>query len=105
MAANPSEWAGHYHGSDKEIQFCCKYSFSDRSRYYMGHDIVVNALNKMMKNLNSTDIPLGVISQYMPEQYRKIRNGTLRNDPADLIKDKIKNVLAYYDYAVHPSKH
>lgn len=105
MAANPGEWEGHYHGSDQQIQFCCKYSFSDRSRYYMGNDDVVTSLHKMIENLSCAEIPLSIISQYMPEQYGKIRNGTLQNDPASLIKDKIRNVLEYYDYAVHPSTH
>lgn len=103
MAADPGEWKGHYHGSDKQIQFCCKYSFSDRSRYYMGNELVVKSLNTMIHNLSCTDIPLSIISQYMPEQYAKIREGSLQNNPASLIKDKIRNVLDYYDYAVHPA--
>ena len=103
MAADPGEWEGHYHGDDKQIQFSCKYSFSDRSRYYMGHELVVKSLDKMIYNLSATEIPLSIISQYMPEQYAKIREGSIKSDPASLIKDKIKNVLNYYDYAVHPA--
>lgn len=105
MAEDPGEWAGHYHGNDNQIQFSCKYSFSDRSRYYMGNEMVVKSLNTMLRNLSSIEMPLSIISQYMPEQYVKIREGSLQNDPVSLIKDKIRNVLEYYDYAIRPTVH
>jgi len=105
MVSDPGEWEGHYHGNDKQIQFSCKYSFSDRSRYYMGKEVVAKSLSIMIHNLSFIEIPLAIISQYMPEQYAKIRAGSLKNDPVSLIKDKIRNVLDYYDYAVQPVMH
>lgn len=35
MMEDPKNWKKHYHGDDNALWFKRKYSFSDRSRYYM----------------------------------------------------------------------
>lgn len=99
MLKNPGNWIKHYHGNESKLRLSRKYSFSDRSRYYLPVKEVDDAINKMMSNLKSVDIPLVLISQYMPMQYTKVRNGLLKNDPESLVKDRVINCIDEYLYA------
>ncbi|MBB5182445.1 class II D-tagatose-bisphosphate aldolase, non-catalytic subunit [Catenisphaera adipataccumulans] len=99
MLADPKYWKKYYHGTDDEIAFKRKFSFSDRSRYYMPNEAVDAAKNKMLENLRKYGINLSTLSQFMPLQYTKVREGTLANDPEALIKDKIKYTIDEYLFA------
>ena len=44
---------------------------------------------------------MSVLSQFMPIQYTKVREGQLENDPEALIKDRIVNTIDEYLYATH----
>jgi D-tagatose-1,6-bisphosphate aldolase subunit GatZ/KbaZ len=55
-----------------------------------------------MENLSAAPIPLTLISQYLPVQYKRIRAGLLENEPEALLKDKIKAVLEDYEFAINP---
>lgn len=57
----------------------------------------------MLSNLNSTEIPLALISQYMPIQYKKIRLNKLKNDAKSLLKDKVKECINDYTFATQYS--
>lgn len=102
MAKNPENWNRHYHGNGSMIRLLRKYSLSDRCRYYLPANEVKRSMELMLKNLDGVRIPLALLSQYMPIQYNKIRNGILKNDLHALIKDRIINVLDDYHYAVTP---
>ena len=104
MVANPKDWNKYYLGSDAEKKFARKYSMSDRCRYYMAMPEIQESISILVNNLSSVIIPLPLISQYLPVQYRKIRSGLLKNNPVDLIKDKVRDVLEEYDFAVTPAK-
>lgn len=99
MLEEPKNWNKHYHGTDAELWFKRKFSFSDRSRYYMPNPKVDQALQLMLKNLRTYGISLAVLSQFMPIQYTKVRQGFLTNDPEALIKDRIKNTIDEYVFA------
>ena len=99
MLENPSNWIKHYHGDENKLRLSRKYSFSDRCRYYLPAKEVNDAINKLFDNLRSVEIPLVLISQYMPIQYTKIRNGLLKNDPVSLVKDRVVNCIDEYLYA------
>ncbi|SFE48985.1 Tagatose 6 phosphate kinase [Thermoanaerobacter thermohydrosulfuricus] len=60
-------------------------------------------MSRLFKNLTNVEIPLTLISQYMPIQYEKIRMGLLKNDPENLVKDKIGNCIDKYLYATNPT--
>lgn len=62
---------------------------------------VAAAKDKMIANLRKSGIPLSVLSQFMPIQYTKVREGHLENDPEALIKDRIVNTIDEYLYATH----
>ena len=104
MAKNPENWIKHYHGSESSIRFARKYSLSDRCRYYLPANEVREAIELMMKNLKSVQIPLTLISEYMPIQYTKIRNGLLKNDPESLVKDRVINCIDEYLYGTKPNE-
>lgn len=101
MLEEPKNWSKHYHGNDAELWFKRKFSFSDRSRYYMPNPKVAAAKDKMIANLRKEGINLAVLSQFMPIQYTKVRQGVLENDPEALIKDRICNTIEEYTFASH----
>jgi D-tagatose-1,6-bisphosphate aldolase subunit GatZ/KbaZ len=96
MLRNPGYWSTYYAGDDAALRFARKYSYSDRSRYYWPDAQVQNALGILVRNLSESPPPLTLLSQYMPSQYEAVRNGTLRNLPADLIRSKIREVVDIY---------
>ena len=78
-----------------------KYSFSDRCRYYMPTPAVEAAKERLISNLRTLGIPLNLLSQFMPIQYTKVREGLLVNDPVELVEDRIINTIDEYLYATH----
>ena len=100
MLANPANWAKHYHGDEKQLALCRKYSYSDRARYYIGQPEVVAAMNKLFDNLRKYTIPTNMLHQYMPLSYNKIRNGELALDPRELAMDGVAQYMADYEQAV-----
>lgn len=100
MLENPANWKQHYHGRDKELELAIKYSFSDRSRYYLGERKVAQAQQKLFSNLEKADIPMNMLYQYMPVQYKRVRDGRIRKDAAALAKDAVTNIIYDYNYAV-----
>ena len=100
MLEDPKYWQKHYHGTDVEIALKRKYSFSDRCRYYMPTAEVEEAIATLFNNLKD-GAPLNLLSQFMPIQYTKVREGVLNNDPRSLVKDRIKNTIDEYLYATN----
>ena len=80
-AGLPANWEKHYHGDEKHLAQCRKYSYSDRARYYIGQPEVVAAMNKLFDNLREYPIPMNMLHQYMPISYAKIREGKLKLNP------------------------
>ena len=100
MLKNDKNWKKHYHGNDHELFIKRKYSFSDRSRYYMSNERVEQAIEVLMTNFKN-GVPLNLLSQFMPIQYTKVREGSLANNPLDLILDRVMNTIDEYLYATH----
>lgn len=99
MVEDEKYWAKHYHGNETQRRFKRKYSFSDRSRYYIGQSKVQAELDKLVMNLNYYGINLALLSQFMPIQYTKVREGKLANKPEALIQDRIRNTIDEYTFA------
>lgn len=100
MLANPGNWNKHYHGDEKHLALCRKYSYSDRARYYIGQPQVVEAMNKLFENLREYPIPMNMLHQYMPLSYNKVRTGELKLDPRELAMDGIVQFMLDYESAV-----
>lgn len=104
MLKDTKYWSKHYIGTEEEVALKRKYSFSDRCRYYMPVPEVKQAMQTMIQNLRTNGIPLNLLTQYMPIQYTRVREGLLENDPEALIVDRICDSIDEYLYATHQSE-
>ena len=100
MVKNPKDWKKYYHGDEKQKALARKYSFSDRSRYYMSIPEIEDAIIKLFDNLDSVGIPVNMLKQYMPLQYLKVRDGKLPCKAKNLAKDSVVTMVEDYNYAV-----
>lgn len=101
MLNDKSKWENHYHGDDRYKRIMRKYSFSDRSRYYISHKSVMASMDKLINNLENVDIPLSMIHQYLPNQAKKIIAKELNLDVYSILKDCIKEIVKDYNVAVN----
>lgn len=99
MLEEPKYWQKHYHGTEAELAFKRKYSFSDRARYYLPQARMVEAQATLFANLRENGIPLALLSQFMPKQYTKVREGQLALDPEALVMDRVIDTVEEYTYA------
>ena len=102
MLANPANWQKHYHGTDHDKYIARKYSYSDRCRYYFSLPEIKSAITKLFANIDSVEIPAGMLSQFMPRQYTRVLDGKLTLKAADLVKDCVAECAEDYNYAVMP---
>ena len=96
MLAQPGAWQGHYHGDDASLRRLRAYAYSDRCRYYWGAPELEAAVATLFANLQRHAPPLVLLSQYLPEQYRAVREGSLQNTPAALVQHRIGLCLDEY---------
>jgi D-tagatose-1,6-bisphosphate aldolase subunit GatZ/KbaZ len=95
MLSDPTYWKPYYPADEQQASFARRYSFSDRCRYYWPEASVQKEVDLLMANL-SGEIPLTLISQYLPQQYEAVREGRLPNRPASLVESRIRHVLDTY---------
>ena len=100
MLAEPGSWQRHYHGTERELFIKRRFSFSDRCRYYFAVPEVVRAMEKLIRNMDATEIPLSMLHQYMPLQYSKVRDGLLPLSARELLFDCVAVMADDYNYAV-----
>lgn len=101
MLEQPGNWKKYYHGDARQLAIKRRFSFSDRSRYYLTNAEVKAATTHLIENLRRADIPLSMLHQYMPLQYYKVRDGRLPLDPRELVKDCVATFVDDYVYATH----
>ena len=102
MLENPANWIKHYHGSDHDKFIARKYSYSDRCRYYFSLPEIKAAITKLFANIDSVidKIPAGMLKQFMPRQYFRVRDGIIQMKAAVLVKDCLNEIADDYNYAV-----
>lgn len=96
MVAQPKYWQSYYQGDEAALRLLRSYSFSDRCRYYWGEPALVQAVQTLFGNLEQHAPPLVLLSQYLPEQYRAVREGRLANTPTALVQHRIGLCLGEY---------
>jgi D-tagatose-1,6-bisphosphate aldolase subunit GatZ/KbaZ len=104
MLADPGQWQDYYPGDLREQRLARRYSYSDRLRYYWPDPQVHCAQNALLANLAALDLPLPLISAYLPQQYARIRRGELAAHPRDLVLDHVRDVLRAYGAACDPTR-
>lgn len=96
MMEEPESWLPYYAGEPGEQRIALTYSFYDRSRYYLSKPEVKAARDKLIANLSGNVIPLCCLSQYLPNQYFRVRSGEIRNEALDIVLDRIGDRVDCY---------
>ncbi|GIF75887.1 D-tagatose-bisphosphate aldolase, class II, non-catalytic subunit [Asanoa siamensis] len=104
MRAEPEQWAKYYTGDADEQRLARRYSYSDRMRYYWPDPEIQAAERRLLANLGERPVPLPLLSQHLPDQYRRVRDGSLADDPVSLVLDRVRDVLRDYRDASTPSQ-
>jgi D-tagatose-1,6-bisphosphate aldolase subunit GatZ/KbaZ len=102
MLRRPENWRSHYHGAPAKVRLARKFSFSDRARYDLLDPEVQESLKLLLANLGTAEIPLSILSQYMPVQYGHVRDGVIDASVHALIKDRVMGCVKDYLYATVP---
>jgi len=98
MLDEPDYWKKYYHPTFSRSLIDLHFSLSDRIRYYWPHPRISHAVNLMLDNLLKVELPLGLLSQFMPVQFGRVMSGELVAKPHPLIIDKIQDVLRAYRF-------
>jgi D-tagatose-1,6-bisphosphate aldolase subunit GatZ/KbaZ len=104
MQNNPSAWNKFYPIETNNGSLYRQYSFSDRIRYYWNTQSVKKSVDKLYENLSSVDIPISLISQFMPNQYTEIVNNRLSPSPESLVNHRIMQVTSVYSQACNSAQ-
>ena len=99
MRGDPGHWTGHYPARGRRARWYRRYSYSDRIRYYWTRGDVAGAVERLLANLSGIDIPLPLLSQFLPAQYRAVRDGALKPSPRDLAIHRVMEVTSAYSAA------
>lgn len=95
MLALPDHWRSHVCEKDENARVHRIYGLTDRVRYYWNTPAVSEAFQRMTTNMDRP-IPLGLISQYLPEALSDIIDDKLPAKPVFLLKHRILKALAPY---------
>lgn len=98
MLARPDDWSSHYPGTPQKQAYLRHFAYSDRLRYYWTVPAVARAVDALFANLESTGVPLPLISQYLPTLYGPVTAGEVTPETRALVKAAVK--LALLPYAV-----
>lgn len=96
MQRLPDYWQAFYQASLDQQPLLRQFSYSDRIRYYWNLPLIASAVERLCQNLSRVQIPLPLLSQYLPVQYEAVLNGELPPTPQALIQHKIRQVTARY---------
>ncbi|MBS1035435.1 D-tagatose-bisphosphate aldolase, class II, non-catalytic subunit [Gluconobacter cerinus] len=99
MTQQPAQWRGHYEGTESKLAILRHYAYSDRIRYYWPQPDAEAAVETLLRQLEETGLPDPLLSQFLPVQYEKIRDGLLPRQPRAIILSAIDTVLGLYDQA------
>ncbi len=99
MQEDDQYWVNYYRGSPQALHLKRQYSLSDRCRYYMQDARVQAAMEKLFDNIDSVRIPNGLLRQYMPKEFFKVRENQMKCDARELVKSHIIDVVEEYNYA------
>ena len=82
MNASDRYWKKYYSGTPEEIEYKKLFSYSDRCRYYLPAKAVEASIARLLEN--TKEVPVGLISQFFPQQYPQVMEGSLKPDGLSL---------------------
>ena len=100
MLSDSGQWVKYYHGTTHQKRYARAFSYSDRARYYLTDGKVQNAIHTLLSNLDTVEIPMALLSQYMPIQWAKVKAGELSACAADLLIDRVGDCIDDYLCAI-----
>ncbi|MGV8967241.1 MAG: D-tagatose-bisphosphate aldolase, class II, non-catalytic subunit [Cellulomonas sp.] len=103
MLDDPHWWQGYYEGDARDQRLARQFSYSDRVRYYWPDPEIHAAESRLLANLGAIEIPLPLLSQYLPGQYARVRRGEVAAEPGALAIDRVRDVLRVYARSTNPS--
>ncbi|OHD25676.1 MAG: hypothetical protein A2064_06570, partial [Spirochaetes bacterium GWB1_66_5] len=83
MLADPSHWRGYYRGDEGRMRLARRFSLLDRCRYYWAAPPVQRAVERLLANLRRQAPPWTLLSQYLPRQAGRVREGLLSGEPLE----------------------
>jgi D-tagatose-1,6-bisphosphate aldolase subunit GatZ/KbaZ len=101
MRANPKYWKSYYTDPTQQA-LDLQYSLSDRVRYYWSVPQVQRGCAALLEQLSTVELPLTLLSQYLPRQYAAIREGRLAHEARAILLDGVAQVLRQYAQACKP---
>ena len=101
MVAEPAQWESYYTGSAEEQKLARRFSYSDRMRYYWPDEVIKASRERLIANLAGREIPLPLLSQYLPAQYERVRAGQLDATPEALLIDRVRDAIRPYAAACY----
>ncbi len=99
MEENDGYWRPYYQGTAEEVKYQMCFGMSDRCRYYLSTPGVQEAVGKLLAALSGREIPLQLISQYLPQQRARVQEGAVRPVAEELLLDRIAECFREYHYA------
>ena len=99
MLAEPGRWERYYEGDPREQRIARRFSYSDRMRYSLPDPAIEAAVARLLENLARVGVPEPLISQYLPDQYARVRRGRLDPYPRELLLDRVRDALRPYSAA------
>ncbi len=87
MDSSDRYWKKYYTGTEDEVAYKKIFSYSDRCRYYLPTEAVDQAIYRLLSN--TQQVPVGLISQYFPQQYPLVMDGDLGADGLSLVLARV----------------
>ena len=60
---------------------------------------IKEGIEKLIRNIDEQEIPTGLLYQYMPIQYKKVRDVKLKKDAKALLMSFVMDAADDYNYA------
>jgi D-tagatose-bisphosphate aldolase class II non-catalytic subunit len=96
MVQDPQHWQAYYRGGPPKQRLLRHFSYSDRIRYYWQSPAARQAVEGLLEECTRSDIPLPLVSQFLPSVHKRLVAGELAGSPAAWALQAIDDVLEGY---------
>lgn len=103
MKSNPNHWMEYYGGSEHKTNLELQYSLSDRIRYYWPDKQIQERQESLFKNIDESFPPYGLLSQYLPLSFARLREKSIEINAKNLVMGHIMAILDMYYLACNPT--